>query len=120
MAKDYIEYSGKRYRVECNFNAITEFLEATGKDTFDGLAGIAHLKPSDLAPLMAASINEGERIEGRECKLTGKDVGTWDITIFGKFVEIYGRQSSPDVSVPESKKKESRKAEKKPQSGSET
>ena len=63
MRKDYIEIDGKKVRVEANWNALTAFLAATGRNTMDGLSDLATMKPTDIAPLMAACANEGERLE---------------------------------------------------------
>ena len=38
MRKDYIEIDGKKVRVEANWNALTAFLAATGRNTMDGLS----------------------------------------------------------------------------------
>ena len=54
MRKDYIIIDGKKVRVEANWNALTAFLDATGRNTMDGLSDLAVMKPTDIAPLMAA------------------------------------------------------------------
>lgn len=101
---DTLVLNGREVRVEANWNAVVAFLEATGKDNWEGLTGISKLKPSDVAPLMAACINEGERLEGRESKLTAQDIGaTNDYSAITKFVEIYIRQSAPKT-APDPKK----------------
>ena len=65
MKKDYIEIAGKRYRVESNWNALTAFLDAVGRNTLDELSKIDAIRPSELTALMAACIAEGERLDGR-------------------------------------------------------
>lgn len=109
MEKFFINIGGKEYRVEVNWNALSAFLKAVGRDTLEGLSDIASMKPSDIAPLMAAAINEGERLEGRESHLTGESLGEVIRPIHvGKFMEIYIQQSRAQVEVEESaKKKES-------------
>ena len=53
---------------------------------------------------MAACINEGERLEGRESNLTAQDIGSnKDYSVITKFVEIYIKQSSPKT-APDPKK----------------
>lgn len=75
MRKDYINYNGKQYRVECNWNALIAYLESVGKNTMADLAKIDQIPPSDLTPLMAACVNEGERMDGHDCNLSAKEIG---------------------------------------------
>lgn len=72
MKKYIIAVGDAQVRVEANWRAITRFLQDVGRDTLQGLSDLAKLPPSDLAPLMAACINEGERLEGREASYTGE------------------------------------------------
>ena len=55
MKKDYIEIAGKRYRVESNWNALTAFLEAVGRNTLEELSKIDSIKPTELTAMMAAT-----------------------------------------------------------------
>jgi len=107
MKKDYIEIAGKRYRVETNWNALTNFLFAVGRDTLDDLSQINSIRPSELTALMAACIAEGERLDGRGGAPSAVDLGAvitpGDVR---DFLEIYVRQSNPKVDVEEPKKEE--------------
>ena len=95
---------GKEFRVECNMNALMEFLQERGTDDFSALADVKKLKPSDMLPLMAACIREGERLEGRECSLTSKDLGAMaDFSSLGSFIAIFNRAMAPAVTVEEKK-----------------
>lgn len=106
MTADYIEIDGRKYRVEANWNAMVAFLAATGRDTWDGLVSFDHVLPSDLAPLAAACINEGERIDGHECHFSAEDIGALlSVRLVSDFLPIYTRQASPDVPVEEGSKK---------------
>jgi len=97
---------GKEYRVEVNWNAISAFLVAVGRDTLEGLSDIAKMKPSDISALMAASINEGERLEGRECHFTALELGAMmRPSHVGQFVDIYIQQSRAQVEPEEPAKK---------------
>ena len=109
MEKSFINIGGKTYRVEVNWNALSAFLKAVGRDTLEGLSDIASLRPSDIAPLMAAAINEGERLEGKDSHLTGESLGEVLLPVHvGEFMDIYIQQSRAQVEVEESaKKKES-------------
>lgn len=103
MRKDYIEIDGKKVRVEANWNALTAFLAATGRNTMDGLSDLATMKPTDIAPLMAACANEGERLDGRETDYTGQQIGEiCGMTEIARFIGIYAEQTSPKL--PKSKK----------------
>lgn len=99
MRKDYINIGGREYRVEANWNAIVAFLDASGQDNLQALQDLSNLKPTDIAGLMAASINEGEAIEGRESALTAKDIGRMEgaMNAVAQFLNIFIRQMSPAV-----------------------
>ena len=107
MKKDYIEIAGRRFRVESNWNALTAFLDAVGRDTLDELSRINTIRPSELTALMAACIEEGERLDGRDGAPSAKDLGALitpdDVR---EFLNIYVRQSNPQVSQEEPKKEE--------------
>ena len=107
MKKDYIEIAGTRYRVESNWNALTAFLDAVGRDTLDELSRINTIRPSELTALMAACIEEGERLDGRDGAPSAKDLGAIitpdDVR---EFLTIYVRQSNPKTGAEESKKEE--------------
>lgn len=66
MDKRTITVAGAQVRVEANWKAITAFLRSVGRDTLQGLSDLASLPPSDMAPLMAACLNEGARLDGAE------------------------------------------------------
>ena len=107
MKKDYIEIAGKRYRVESNWNALTAFLDAVGRNTLDELSKIDSIRPSELTALMAACIAEGERLDGRDNAPTALDLGAVitpdDVR---NFLGIYVRQSNPQLNQDEPKKEE--------------
>lgn len=111
MKKDYIEIAGTRYRVESNWNALTAYLDAVGRNTLDELSKLDTIRPSELTALMAACIAEGERLDGRGGAPSALDLGAVitpdDVRAF---LDIYIRQSNPrlDSGAP---KKEEREAE---------
>lgn len=111
MEKSFITIAGTSYRVEVNWNALSNFLKAVDRDTLEGLSGLTSMRPSDIAPLMAAAINEGERLEGRESHLTGESLGELiRSSHVGQFMDIYIQQSRAQVEADElAKKKESQK-----------
>ena len=111
MKKDYIAIAGKEYRVEVNWNALTAFLRAVGRDTIEELASFSTIRPSEVTSLMAACIIEGERLDGR-----GIDKGVADFGMdlgaviepadVAAFMEVYVRQSAPKMEADEPKKEE--------------
>lgn len=106
MQNDYMIIGGVKYRVEVNWNTITNFLAATGHDTLQALAQIANLKPSEISALIVEAIREGERLDGRDCNLTALDLGTiLQPKHVGEFMDIYIRQYSPQVEAEEPAKK---------------
>ena len=109
MKKDYIVIGGQQYRVEVNWNALSNFLIYIDQDSIGGLAEIDKFRVSQIPALMAATIEEGERLEGREFKMDPKELGTMlNPFHLQKFMEIYTRQSRVWMEMDgESKKKES-------------
>ena len=105
--KDTIVIGGKTYRVEVNWNALAAFLREVGRDTIEELANFNTIRPSEITALMAACIAEGERLEGREGTPSSLDlgaiIGPQDVA---SFMDIYVRQSSPQMEVEEPKKEE--------------
>lgn len=102
---DQITLNGNTYRVEVNWNAIVAFLEASGRDDVRELMGLSALKPSDLAGLLAASVNEGERLEGREAHYSGEEIGALaDFDTMAQFISIFARQTAPKGGEKEEKK----------------
>ena len=90
--------------VACNMNAIIEFLQDRGTDDFSAFSDMTNLKPSDLLPLMAACIREGERLDGRDCSLTAKDIGAVaDMALLTEFMEIVGNSMVPATAADEKK-----------------
>lgn len=105
MQLDYISIDGRKCRVEVNWNAIAAFLRDSGQNDLAALASVHALKPSDIAGLMAAAVNEGERLDGRETHFTAEQIGSLpgSIAAISEFIGIFARQMSPDRE-PEQKK----------------
>lgn len=107
MKKDYIEIAGKRYRVESNWNALTAFLDSVGRNTLEELSKVDSIRPSELTALMAACIAEGQRLDGSKDAPSALDLGAVitpeDVR---EFLDIYVRQSNPQLNQDELKKEE--------------
>lgn len=69
---------GVEYPVAVTFKAITDYLEAVGEDSAEGMANFSKLPPSRYAALITACVNEGLRKEGREERLTVDEVSGRD------------------------------------------
>jgi hypothetical protein len=105
MNKMYIIIAGAEYRVEANWNAITSYLTARGKDSLQGLSDISSLAPSELPHLMAACVKEGERLEGRESSLTAEWIGeNCGMTELTAFVSAFCSMVTPQVPADKAKK----------------
>ena len=106
---DTITIGGREYRVEANWRAITGYLKAKGTDSLEAVADVVSLSPSSIGGLMAACINEGERLEGRDTRVTEQlldDLRPAEaIRVVNEFVHIYIAQVTPAV-PPEEPKKE--------------
>jgi hypothetical protein len=100
QVRDKLRIGGAEYSVACNMNALMGFLEDRGTDDFGALTDLTKLKPTDMLPLIAACVREGERIEGRQCSLSAKDIGeVADFRALTDFMEIFGRSMAPAVTV---------------------
>lgn len=101
----YISISGKKYRVEANFNAIIDFMEQKGEKDVSFLAGELSMK--DWTMLMVASVNEGERLDGKPHDLTMKDVGVLPFVAVSsavqEFIKVFSEQNAGESA--EAKKK---------------
>ena len=96
---------GRTLRVELNWNALVDFLASSGRDDMRELSNLDKLKPSDLAGLLAAGINEGERLEGHEVRLSAVEVGSLSSpSTIRDFVRIFNEQMTPKGVEPEAKK----------------
>lgn len=98
MQKDYIILSGKRYRVEVNWNAMLDFAERVGISNMGELMDVNELDLKNVPDLCAAGIREGERLEGRECNITAKEVSEQIVPReMMRFVGIYVSHISPKL-----------------------
>lgn len=72
--KDFVEINGREYRVEFNFNAVGDFcaIKGAGLDIFERFGDLGI---NDFILLFHCGIVEGERLEGRDCDLTLRDLG---------------------------------------------
>jgi len=96
---------GRTFRVELNWNAIVAFLASSGRDDVRELASLGALKPSDLAALLAAGINEGERLEGHEVKFSADEIGALaGVSTMSEFFGIVSAQMTPKGTTAEVKK----------------
>lgn len=98
MRRDYITIEGKQVRIEANWNAMCAFLKASGRDDLEALAGLGNLKPSEIAGLMAACANEGERLDGREANFTAQELSEkCGLATMTDFLAIYAGQVNPQM-----------------------
>lgn len=105
MNKMYITIAGAEHRVEANWNAITSYLTARGKDSLQGLSDISSLSPSELPHLMAACVNEGERLEGHDCNLTAEWIGeNCGMTEMSEFITVFCKMVTPQLPADKAKK----------------
>ena len=74
MKKDYIAIGGKEYRVEVNWNALTAFLQAVGRDTIEDLDLGAIIGPADVAAFMDIYVRQSApRMEVEEPKKEARE-----------------------------------------------
>lgn len=105
MTKEKITIAGQDYRVEVNWNTIVSYLEASGQNNVTALVNFGQIKPTDLAGLLAAAVNEGERLEGRDCHFTAEEMGSkCGIAEMAQFITIFSRQTAVMTGTKEKKK----------------
>lgn len=105
MDKRYITVADAQHRVEANWKAITTFLTSVGRDSIQGITDLALLPPSDMAPLMAACLNEGERLDGREAHFTGEWIEeNCGLAEVSAFITEFLYQTTPKLPADEPKK----------------
>lgn len=105
MTGETIIITGQAYRVEVNWNTIVAYLEQSGQNDVTALANFGNLKPSDIAGLLAAAINEGERLEGREVNFTAQEIGAQcGMQEIAEFIRIFSAQTAPQTKSTGSKK----------------
>lgn len=107
---DRIKINGCEYRVEANWRAITSYLKSIGEDNLGAVADMVSLSPSNIGGLMAACINEGERLDGKDTKVSSAildDLRPADaVLVVEEFVHIYLSQAAPALPEEEEPKKE--------------
>ena len=107
MKNDFIEINEKQYRVEFNWNSITDFLESENLNLTDA-DDLKQLKPRQITGLIYAGIIEGCRIEKTEFPFSKLDFGAvLSPSDVGELLLIYQRQTAtPNTKVqPGDKKK---------------
>lgn len=94
MKNDYIEINNQKYRVEFNWNAITDFLESEGLQLTDA-DDLKQLKPRQVTGLIYAGVVEGCRMDGTEFPFSKLDFGAMiNPPQVGELLLIYQRHTS--------------------------
>lgn len=92
MKKDHIQIGGKNYRVEFNWNAITDFLERE-ELSLDMVDDLRTLKPSKITGLIYAGVCEGCRLDEQVFPFSKLEFGAMVTPpIVGELLLIYRRQ----------------------------
>ncbi len=73
--KEYIELEGKKYRIEFNWNTITEFCELKNISDLSALDSLKNLSAGDLRLFIHCALKEGERMDGKEFNITALELG---------------------------------------------
>ncbi len=104
----HVRLNGVDYPATANFNAVAAFLAFVGRNTMEGLMDISKLSPSDCPALVAACVNEGLRIDGKDERFTPEQIGAVPDSLTEvpiAIAEIF-KELTPGASGQESKKKE--------------
>jgi len=105
MKHDAIEINGITYRIEFNWNTISEFIESTGLSLAD-LDKMGTMTPRQITSLIYCAIKEGCRMDGIEFPFTMADFGAAiGVNEISEILKIYTRQTSVSVATVKPKKK---------------
>lgn len=87
--KDFVTINDREFRVEINWNAISEFLDQRNYSLSE-LSNFADFSAKDINTLLYCAIQEGERMEGRKLELSMQDIcSELDAGDIGQFLEIF-------------------------------
>lgn len=96
---DRLTIGGTEFRVECNFNAITAYMDEKGESDLSFLTP-GRMGMRDWLLMLSCCVNEGERLEGRRHDYRPEDFGLGKIgesvQILPKFIEIFGKQNAAE------------------------
>lgn len=106
MKNDYIQINkNEEYRIEFNWNALSDFLEHEGIELSD-IDKVDNLKPAQITSLIYFAVKEGARMEGKEFTYDMKQFGaSLTPNDMADLLVIYRRQSEVKSKVSVSKKK---------------
>lgn len=105
MRHDHVEIDDKCYRIEFNWNTVTNFLEDEGKTLAD-LENMGNLTAKSITRLVYNAIQEGCRLEGIAFPFTVEDLGAaLGAHEIAEILKIYHRQTAnPNAKVKAKKK----------------
>lgn len=113
MKHDHIEIAGKKFRVEFNWNAITDFLESENLSLADA-DNLKNLRPSQITGLIHAGVKEGCRLDKVEFNYTKTDFGAMIGPLeAGKIMFIYQQHTTRSKSAGEASQGDSDTSQKK-------
>jgi hypothetical protein len=99
MTHDYVEINGKDYRIEFNWNSMTDFFDRVGKKPSD-LDKMDELTAAQYTTLFHAGVVEGCRMDGVEFPFSEKDFGAaLTINNVAELLMLYRKHSTVKSSV---------------------
>lgn len=105
MKFDSIEIGSQSYRIEFNWNTISEFLETENKTLAD-LDKMAQMSAKQITRLIWCGLREGCRLNGNDFTLTVEDVGAMlNMNTITEILKIYTRHTTSSVATVKPKKK---------------
>ena len=105
MKNDNIELGGKKYRIEFNWNAISVWMDITGK-SIDHLVDMKDVRGSELTELCYQSVVEGCRRDGVEFPYSKLDFGAeLNPKTIGDLMKVLERHMQSRTSIVNPKKK---------------
>lgn len=105
MKHDHIEINGKSYRIEFNWNAISDFCRREGLILSD-LDDLAKCTPAQITSLIHSGITEGCRLEKTDFPYSELDLGAMlNPASIREITTIYTRQVQAEGLSVHAKKK---------------
>lgn len=105
MKNDYIQINDTDFRIEFNWNALSDFLENQNIELSD-VDKIENLKPHQVTALIYFAVKEGARMEQKDFPFDMRDFGAkLNQTDLADLLVVYRRQSQVKSKVSNTKKK---------------
>lgn len=106
---DTIRINDKDYRVEVNWNVLSELCRIKGIDDVSAIDQVTKFSPEEIANLIYLCLKEGADMDGKELDLKLEDIGRYvRVKELNDFLLIFKKQVNPGYTESIKKKKRRR------------